>query len=264
MTGLIRSVGIEPEWTHHLRGGFISVLSAGTVLGACIASVLADKWGRKAAILITCFVFWLGSTTQMSAPTVDMFMLGRGISGTGVGLVSVLIPLYLAECGSAGGRGALVAVYQFAIAAGMLLGDTFVFLCRGLEAKTAYRIPLGMQFVWVAVLFAAILYFPDTPRNLIRMAQYGRALRATAKIYGLNVVEDRAIIEAELGAIRAALNHEMELGPGTLRQCFRGLDGRRTARGIGLQICQQRSPRRDISDNSHRGELHLLLRPNVL
>ena len=252
----------ELGWSDSLRGAFVSILSAGTFFGALTASQFADRLGRKYGLLLTCVIFSIGIAVQTWANKIAGLMVGRCIAGYGVGLVSVMIPLYQGECVPAARRGTMVSCYQLAITVGLLIGQIVVYGTKNMTSSNAYRIPIGMQFAWSGILFFGLLYFPDTPRNLVRIGKEEEAIKAKCRLTGLP--PNHPEVREELAEIKGNLQHEMGLGPASYRECFRGLNLRRTLLGVFMQVWQQRIPTKDFADVSYRSQLCLLLRYNVL
>jgi len=229
----------ELGWKDSLRGAFVSILSAGTFFGALTASQYADRLGRKKGIIVTCCIFAVGIAIQTWAPSIAVLMVGRCIAGYGVGLVSVMIPLYQGECVPARRRGTMVSCYQLAITIGLLVGQIVVYGTKNMTSSDAYRIPIGLQFAWSGILFLGMLYFPDTPRNLVRIGKEEEAVKAKCRLTGLP--PNHPEVREELAEIKGNLQHEMALGPASYKECFRGLNLRRTLLGVFMQVWQQRS-----------------------
>jgi MFS family permease len=75
----------------------VSILSAGTFCGALLGAPMADFAGRKWGIIFSCLVFSVGVAMQTASTAMALFIVGRVIAGLGVGLVSVLVPMYQSE-----------------------------------------------------------------------------------------------------------------------------------------------------------------------
>ena len=75
----------------------VSILSAGTFVGALTGAFTGDFLGRKWGIIFTCLVFSVGVAMQTASTALPLFIVGRVIAGIGVGQVSVLIPMYQSE-----------------------------------------------------------------------------------------------------------------------------------------------------------------------
>lgn len=75
----------------------VSILSAGTFFGALIGAPVADILGRKWGIVFSTLIFSIGIAMQTASTAIPLFVAGRAIAGLGVGLISVLIPMYQSE-----------------------------------------------------------------------------------------------------------------------------------------------------------------------
>lgn len=75
----------------------VSILSVGTFTGALIGAPAADILGRRLGIVFSAFVFSVGVAMQVASTALPLFIVGRVIAGLGVGLVSVLVPMYQSE-----------------------------------------------------------------------------------------------------------------------------------------------------------------------
>jgi len=224
-------------FTNSLRGTFVAILSVGTFCGALCASQICDRVGRRLGLIITCAIFSVGIVVQTAGITLAALMVGRCIAGFGVGLVSVMVPLYQSECVPGRRRGTIVSCYQLAITIGLLIGQIVTYITKDYPGKESYRIIIGLQFLWSSVLGIGILFFPETPRYLIRAGKWDAAVKAKARLSGLP--ENHPLIEEELNEIKANFEHEKASGPATYAQCFQGNNLRRTLLGIFMQAWQQ-------------------------
>lgn len=116
-TGIISGIQAMPDWLctfgqtttdtfNHPAGCLIttsqqslvvSILSVGTFTGALIGAPAADILGRRLGIVFSAFVFSIGVAMQVASTALPLFIVGRVIAGLGVGLVSVLVPMYQSE-----------------------------------------------------------------------------------------------------------------------------------------------------------------------
>jgi len=221
-----------------LKGGFVSILSVGTFMGALSASQFADRLGRRRGLMVTCGIFSIGVAVQTWVKSMAVLMFGRWIAGFGVGLVSVMIPLYQSECVPGKRRGTIVSCYQLAITIGLLIGQIVAYATKDRDDVNAYRILIGLQFMWSGVLGLAMFFFPETPRYLIKMGKWDDAVKSKVRLTGLPA--DSKIIKEELAEIKANYDWEMKQGPATYAQCWQGLNAKRTLLGIFMQAWQQR------------------------
>jgi MFS family permease len=127
-TGTISGILASPYWIRafakpgqtSLSAGedslIVSILSAGTFIGALLAAPTADKLGRKYGLMASAaIVFNLGVILQTASTSQPLFIAGRFFAGLGVGLISAIVPLYQSETAPKWIRGTIVGAYQWAI-----------------------------------------------------------------------------------------------------------------------------------------------------
>ncbi|KAF4991026.1 hypothetical protein FDECE_14175, partial [Fusarium decemcellulare] len=130
----------------------VAILSAGTALGALLAAPTGDALGRRKSLLVAVGIFCIGSIFQVCAQDIQMLLAGRFLAGVGVGLISVLVPLYQSEMAPKWVRGSLVCAYQLSITFGLLSASIVNILTSNLKSSSAYRIPLALQIVPALIL----------------------------------------------------------------------------------------------------------------
>ena len=99
----------------------MSTALAGAIVGAAIGGWLNDRFGRKLALLIADFLFFVGAVIMASANGPPLLIVGRVFVGFGVGMASMTAPLYISEASPAKIRGALVSTNAFLITGGQFL-----------------------------------------------------------------------------------------------------------------------------------------------
>jgi sugar porter (SP) family MFS transporter len=138
-------------------------------------------------------------------------------------------------------RGTLVCAYQLAITTGLFLAAVVNIFTQSLDHTNAFRIPLGLQFLWAGILLLGLILLPETPRYLIKRDLHTAAASSLSRLRRLDITHP-ALIE-ELAEIEANHEYELSLGPSTYRDAFVGSPhlGRRLFTGCGLQVLQQLS-----------------------
>jgi sugar porter (SP) family MFS transporter len=253
-TGTIAGIIAMSYWQNEFSTGFrdskdhlnitasqqseiVSILSAGTFFGALLAAPIADRLGRRLALIVSSFVFIFGVILQTASTEIPMFVAGRFFAGLGVGLISALIPLYQSETAPKWIRGVIVGSYQLAITIGLLLAAIVNNSTHDRNDTGSYRIPIAVQFAWAIVLITGMLILPETPRYLIRSDKPEKAARSLSRLRRLPA--DHPAIQEELDEIQANHEHELSLGKSTYLDCFRGGILKRQLTGCGLQALQQ-------------------------
>ena len=166
-------------------------------------------------------------------------MWNRFFAGVGVGIVSVLVPLYQSEMAPKWIRGTLVCAYQLSITLGLLAASGVNIITYQQKGASAYRIPMGLQLTWACVLSLGLLVLPETPRFLIKSGQREAAALSLSRLRRLDITHP-ALVE-ELAEIEANHEYELALGADTYKDVFFGNPhlGRRTLTGCCLQMLQQ-------------------------
>lgn len=99
----------------------VSMAVAGAIIGAAVGGWMNDRFGRKKAILVADFLFFVGAIVMAMAPTPWVIIIGRIFVGLGVGMASMTAPLYISEASPARIRGALVSTNGLLITGGQFL-----------------------------------------------------------------------------------------------------------------------------------------------
>jgi len=189
------------------KGWAASSALVGCIAGAAVAGVLSDRLGRKRVLLISAVLFAVSAIGSALPRNLDELALARIVGGVGVGMASMLSPLYIAEVSPARARGRLVSVNQFAIVAGMLV-VYFVNAVIAALGDEAWNVARGWRWMFgsetlPAMLFLGLLFFvPESPRFLAKQGREHEALAVLDRAVG----PDRA--EAELEDIRTTIAQE--------------------------------------------------------
>ena len=120
ISGTIGFVKDEFSLSAILEGWFVSSALVGCILGVSAAGILSDKYGRKRILLLSAACSSFRHLGAWWSETMVMLIIFRIVGGIGVGIASMLSPLYISELSPAYIRGRLVALYQLAITLGIL------------------------------------------------------------------------------------------------------------------------------------------------
>ncbi|KAF3089342.1 Plasma membrane low glucose sensor, variant 2 [Orbilia oligospora] len=215
----------------------VSILSAGTVIGSLTANFWADWIGRRWGLILSSTLFTVGVILQTLSTALPLFIIGRMITGIGVGLISVMVPLYQAESAPRWIRGSIIGCYQLSITIGLLLTTIISNATHSRTDTGAYRIPISLQAILSVTLAVGMLFLPESPRFLVKRGHPEAATLALAKLRALP--RDHPTLQEELEEIELFHEIECDLGKATWKDCFRGNLGARLWTGCGLQALQQ-------------------------
>jgi len=173
----------------------------GTVVGSLVGGWPADRFGRKATLLWIGVLYLIGAVGSGLAPNVATFIAARVIGGLGIGISTVVAPMYISEIAPPKHRGRLAGMFQFNIVFGILIAFVSNALLAGV-GDNAWRWMLGVA-AFPSFLYAVFCFFlPESPRWLLsRKGDRGAALlvlqRAQPDV-------SKAEVEAEADEITAA------------------------------------------------------------
>ena len=196
------------------EGWYVGCALIGSIIGVLCAGSLSDYIGRKITMLISAAFFSISAIGCAVCGSFDALVAFRIIGGVGIGIVSIVSPIYISEVSPAKIRGTLVSLYQLAVTAGFLLAylanwaidagiDPAAAADAGLWSRMfnaeAWRGMLGSETL-PALLFLFIIFFiPESPKWLIIRGKSSKAIAVLSRSLGS---EDE--INAEVEATRSS------------------------------------------------------------
>ena len=212
-----------------MEGWAVSCALIGCIIGAMIAGVLSDLFGRKKTLLLAAVLFLISAIGSALPRTLTEFVVARMVGGMGVGIASLISPLYIAEISPASIRGRLVSLNQLAIVSGMLIIYFVNAWIAGL-GNELWNVELGWRWMFASETLPALLFFmllltvPESPRWLIKQNKEKLAEKVFRKTMPIEKVE------MEIAKIGETIAHES----GSIMQLFQ--PGLRTALLIGVVL----------------------------
>ncbi|MGB3152160.1 MAG: sugar porter family MFS transporter, partial [Maribacter sp.] len=234
-------------------GWLVSSALLGTILGCVIAGTITDRLGRKKALILAALCLFVSAMGSMLPPqflgnldspfwitkhqdTSYLFLITvRIIGGMGVGITSVVAPIYISELSLPENRGRMVSLYQLSITLGILLAFLIDWLVLTNAGERAGVISNGTTSFWqwlfvdelwrgmfgteipIALMFLVLLFMvPETPRWLISKQRYDDAETIMIKINGkayaqAQMAEIKKVIKVESGGFKELLKPFMKI-----------------------------------------------------
>lgn len=160
-----------------MEGWFVSSALLGCIAGVAVAGKLSDAYGRKIVMILSAALFSLSAIGCMLSANAAILISFRLVGGLGIGVASMICPLYLSEFSPAGLRGRMVALYQLAITAGILgayfsnawllhLSQQDFPVMRHFHGQDVWRSMIGIGFIPSFAFLCLLFVIPESPRWL--------------------------------------------------------------------------------------------------
>lgn len=198
ISGTISMVTAQFGLNVTLQGWYVGCALVGSIAGVSFAGMLSDRFGRKISLSLAALFFTVSAAGCALSADITQLIVYRIIGGVGIGVASIISPMYISEIAVAKHRGRLVSLYQLAITIGFLAAYivNFALLNYAHQAEPSaslwskvfvtepWRGMLGAETL-PALLFLVILFFiPESPRWLVARGRTGRALLIQTRISG--------------------------------------------------------------------------------
>jgi len=220
------------------QGGIVAAMPGGSLVGALMVGSLADRFGRKNTIILSGWIWVVGSILQAACQDRAMLVVGRIISGLAVGLASATVPLYQAEITAPAIRGRLISLQQWSITWGILLQYFVQFGCSYINGVASFRIPWALQMIPALILSLGMLFFPESPRWLIDHDRNEEALQILSDVHG-HGDPNHELVRLEYAEIQQQVHFERTEGAKSYLDLLRPGVLRRVSLGMSLQAWSQ-------------------------
>ncbi len=165
-----------------VQGWFVSSALVGCIAGVAFSGMLSDRLGRKKMLAVAAVLFLTSALASALAPGFTLLVLARIAGGIGVGIASIVAPLYISEIAPAHVRGRLVTLYQLAITAGILLAyltNAGVLqyaqhaagrnsLLQRMLVDEPWRAMIGIGGIPSLLFFLCVCFIPESPAGYCR------------------------------------------------------------------------------------------------
>jgi sugar porter (SP) family MFS transporter len=196
---------IKELWhtTPLFHGFFIMSMALwGTVLGALFGGIPTEKYGRKKVLFWIGILFAVSSFGSAFATNPYVFSFFRFMGGLGIGVSSVVAPIYIAEISTPKTRGSLGALYQFNIVFGILIAFLSNYFLQDVGGNNDWRLMLGVMAVPSLVYTLMVFGISESPRWLITRKNKIAEAKAIMQLIGIENPD------AEVKTIQASNQHE--------------------------------------------------------
>jgi sugar porter (SP) family MFS transporter len=181
---LQRQFGLNEYWEGFATG----VLAIGAIAGCLIAGSVSDKFGRRKGLLTAAAIFGFSSLAMAISPSRNIFIFSRCMAGIGVGMASMLSPMYIAEVSPAHLRGRMVAINQLTVVIGILVTNIVNYSLRNI-GEDAWRWMFGLGVLPSALFFTGAWWLPESPRWLVKAGKSKLAVAVLERIGGVEYAQ---------------------------------------------------------------------------
>ena len=217
ISGTVSQVSSQFQLTTLQSGWYVGCALVGSISGVIFAGALSDRFGRKWTMILSAILFTVSAAGCAISANLDQLVIFRIVGGIGIGIVSIVCPLYISEVSPASHRGRMVSLYQLAVTVGFLgaylmnyylLEQSAGFISSNplltkIFGTEIWRGMLGAETLPALLFFLIIFFIPESPRWLIVKRREEHAALIFSKIYG-----DSTVVESQINDTRAMLNSE--------------------------------------------------------
>ncbi len=210
-------------------GFVVSSMLLGCAVGALMAGIPSDRFGRKSVLMATAILFFISAVGSALSFTTPGFVFYRLVGGLAVGSASMLAPVYISEIAPAGVRGKMVSLNQLTIVLGISVAFFSNYFLSHLPESVNWRWMLGVEAVPAFLFFLLLFSVPESPRWLVMKGFPNKAMQLLMRING----------EKNAGKILEEIKFSLEGKRSRLSETFRKPYGSIIWMGIVLAVLQQ-------------------------
>lgn len=221
-----------------MQGFITSAMSLGSFFGSLLSSFISEPFGRRASLMICSLMWMIGAAIQSSSQNRAQLIIGRFISGIGVGFGSSVAPVYGSEMAPRKIRGLIGGLFQFSVTLGILIMFYIAYGCQQIDGVASFRLAWGIQIIPGLLLFVGIFFIPESPRWLAKNDYWEEAEEIVAAIQARGNRADPDVM-IEISEIKEQLLIEEHVKSFTYADLFSKKYLPRTTTAVFAQIWQQ-------------------------
>merc|ERR1711977_104039 len=173
----------EPAWVSNRLSMVTSFYPLGCAATSPFAGAISDRFGRYKSLWMGMVVFFVGATMQTAANGYEMLMVGRLIAGASIGVLSSVVPVYIAELAPHHLRGGLGTMFQLGITFGALFSSIWCYIMQAaVHVDYTWRLEAGFQLIIGLAMALCMCFIPESPRWLVKSGQKDKARTVLAQL----------------------------------------------------------------------------------
>ncbi|KAF5495174.1 MFS glucose transporter mfs1 [Colletotrichum siamense] len=239
------------------KGLITAMIPLGAFIGALNMGWLADWISRKRSLMVAVVIFIVGSSIQTAAINYDILTAGRFFGGVGIGMLSMVVPVYISEISPPEIRGTLLVFEELSIVMGIIVAFWITYATKDIPNHWSWQCPFLIQIIPGVLLGIGAIFLPYSPRWLASKDRHEESLATLARLRGLPQEDPRVrrewtdiVAEARFQAMvlkerhprltaSPAISDKIKLEVVSWTDCFKTGCWHRTHVGVCIQAWQQ-------------------------
>ncbi|KAL7315677.1 hypothetical protein PS15m_004864 [Mucor circinelloides] len=198
ISGALQPIQSDFTMSTRQKEWIVGATTLGAIFGGFFAGLLSDRFGRKPLVLCAAAIFIVGSVLLTFAMSYAVLLSGRLVVGLGVGIASMIIPVYISEVAPKSFRGQLATLNTLVITFGQVMA--YVVNIVYSQKPSGWRYMFGVGAIPAIIQLVIMPFMPESPRRMVATNNLAEAKRTLQKIYGASV-SDR-FIDQEIETIQ--------------------------------------------------------------
>jgi sugar porter (SP) family MFS transporter len=213
ISGTVVQVSEQFQLDTIAQGWYVGCALVGSIAGVAAAGWLSDRFGRKYVMVLSAVLFTVSSIGCAVSSNITQLAIYRIVGGIGIGVASIVSPLYISEVSAAKYRGSMVTIFQLAVTIGFfsayLVNFGLLEYASGSAAQLTnpaihkifhtevWRGMLGAEALPALLFFIAIFFIPESPRWLVLQRKDTQALQILQNVYIHNIPAQNQLNETK-------------------------------------------------------------------
>ncbi|KAI6374018.1 hypothetical protein MCOR25_003253 [Pyricularia grisea] len=222
MGGLVNSPAFNATFdspASDMIGVIVAIYEIGCFFGSLCCAIFGEKLGRRRSITIGAWIMIIGAVLQASSFSRAQLIVGRVVSGYGMGIINSTVPVFQAEFSPKSSRGVYVCAQLSTLNFGIFLVYWIDYAFSSITASYAWRIPVILQCFCIIPMLFIITIVPETPRWLASHDRPDESLKILARIHGTST--DDVEVRRMHSVIMQTVAIETSVGSGTWKDLLK-------------------------------------------
>lgn len=198
-----------------LQGTVVAIYDIGCLVGCILCMFTGQRLGRRIFIVVGGVFLVIGASLQAASNSATFLIAGRVVGGVGMGINTVIVPVWVAETSKSGSRGAQITTQMCLVCIGIVVAFWFDFgmIYHHINSTAVWRAPVAFQIIFIVLSWVTIFFLPESPRYLYANGYIADGDDVMARLYKLapDSGEVLALRNDVLATLEAAKEHHFRM-----------------------------------------------------